>query len=316
MPNTLQWFAAAGVLSLGVFAHVGAGQVPETSANREELLRRVKAAPKRGLLYEVKSETNVVYVFGTIHVGKAEFYPLNLTTFRALGGSAFFAVEADTRDQAAVSKQIAEFAMLSPPSSLDQQIPPALMNKAMRLLEKYQFPKERAIQMKPWMLATTLATLEAKHLGYDPGWATESFLLGIAKAREIPVIELEGFAHQFQIYNGFSVEEQVAFLEETIDEIENNSVAKRTTDLADAWAHASAVDLKKVRQDLRQSQSTFGKFFSTKMLDERNIALATRIEEYLRSGKRHFVAVGVLHLVGEKSIIDLLKGRGYSVREL
>ncbi len=52
------------------------------------------------------------------------------------------------------------------------------------------------------------------------------------------------------------------------------------------------------------------------MLDERNATMAAHIDDYLRSGKRHFVAVGVLHLVGEKNIIDLLKGRGYLVREL
>ena len=91
---------------------------------------------------------------------------------------------------------------------------------------------------------------------------------------------------------------------------------RRTTTLADAWARASAVDLEKARQDLRQSQSTFGKFFSTKMLDERNVTMAAHIDDYLHSGKPHFVAVGVLHLVGEKNIIDLLKGRGYLVREL
>ena len=166
------------------------------------------------------------------------------------------------------------------------------------------------------MLAATLAALEAKHSGYDPAWATENFLLGFAKTREMPVIELEGLSRQFDIYNGLSAEEQLALLEETIDEIEKGSVERRTTALADAWARASAVDLEKVRQDLRRSQSTFGKFFSTRMLDERNMTMAVRIEEYLRSGKRHFVAVGVLHLVGEKNIIDRLKGRGYLVREL
>lgn len=321
MCSTLQWFAAAGfaaagVLSLGVFVPVWAEQTLEPAANRREILQRVKAAPKRGLLYKVSFEKNVVYVFGTIHVGKAEFYPLNFPTLRALTSSAFLVVEADTLDQAAVIKQVTEFAMLPSSSSLDQYITPTLMNKLTPLLEKYRFPKERAIQMKPWMLATTLATLEAKHLGYDPGWATEGFLLGVAKGQKKPIIEMEGLSHQFEIFNGFSAEEQLAFLEETIDEIEKGSAERRTTALADAWVRASAVDLEKARQDLRQSQSTFAKFFHTKMLDERNVAMAAHIDDYLHSGKPHFVAVGVLHLVGEKNIIGLLKGRGYLVREL
>jgi len=312
----MQRFTAISVLSLCALVPVWADQTLDPAADRQEILRRVKAAPKRGLLYEATFEQNLVYVFGTIHVGKAEFYPLNMATIRALTSSAFLVVEADTQDQAAVTKRITELAMLPSSSSLDQYLTSILMNKVTRLLEKYQFPKERAIQMKPWMLASTLATLEAKHSGYDPGWATETFLLGFAKAQKKPVIEMEGLSPQFEIFNGLPAGKQLAFLEETIDEIEKGSVERRTTVLADAWARASAVDLEKTRQDLRQSQSTFGKFFSTKMLDERNVTMAAHIEDYLHSGKPHFVAVGVLHLVGEKNIVDLLKRRGYLVREL
>jgi len=295
---------------------VCAGQTLDPAANRQELLRRMQAAPKRGLLYEASFEKNLVYVFGTLHVGKAEFYPLNVATIRALTSSAFLVVEADILDQAAVAKTITEFAMLASSSSLDRYVTPIVMNKVTRLLEKYQFPKERAVQMKPWMLASTLAALEAKHSGYDPGWATEAFLLGVAGPLKKPVIEMEGLSFQFEIHNQLSVEEQLAFLEETVDEIEKGTAGRRMTALAEAWARASADDLEKARQDVRQSQSSYGRFFNTKVLDERNATMAAHIGDYLHSGKRHFVAVGVLHLVGEKNIIDLLKGRGYLVREL
>ena len=276
----------------------------------------MKAAPKRGLFYEARFEKNVVYVFGTIHAGRAEFYPLNIVPLVALTRSAFLVVEADILDQAAVDRQITEFAMLPSSSSLDKYVTPILMNKVTRLLEKYQFPEERAMQMKPWMLATALAAMETKRLGYDPGWSAEIYLLGFAKGQKKPVIEMEGLPAQFGIYNGLSAGEQLAFLEETIDEIEKGSVERRTTALVDAWLRASAADLEKARQDMRQSQSSYGKFFNAKVLDERNATMAAHIDEYLHSGKPHFVAVGVLHLVGEKNIIDLLKGRGYLVREL
>src|SRR2546422_5844646 len=312
----MQRCVAAGLLFLCAFVPVWADQTLDPAANRQELLRRMQAAPKRGLLYEASFEKNLVYVFGTLHVGKAEFYPLNVATVRALTRSAFLVVEADILDQAAVAKQIAELAMLPSSSSLDRYATPILMNKVTRLLEKYQFPKDRAVQMKPWMLASTLATLEAKHSGYDSGWATEAFLLGFAKAQKKPVIEMEGLSSQFEIFNGLSAHEQLAFLEETVDEIEKGSAGRRMTALAEAWARASAVDLEKARQGMRQSQSSYDKFFNTKMLDERNVTMAAHIDDYLHSGKPHFVAVGVLHLVGEKNIVDLLKGRGYLVREL
>ena len=312
----MQRCVAAGLLSLCAFVPVWADQTLDPAANRQELLRRMQAAPKRGLLYEASFEKNLVYVFGTLHVGKAEFYPLNVVTIRALTRSAFLVVEADIQDQAAVAKQITELTMLPSSSSLDRYVTPILTNKVTRLLEKYQFPKERAVQMKPWMLASTLTALEAKHSGYDPGWATEAFLLGVAKGLKKPVIEMEGLSLQFEIFNRLSAHEQLAFLEETVDEIEKGSAERRITALAEAWARASAVDLEKAWQGMRQSQSSYDKFFKTKMLDERNATMAAHIDDYLHSGKPHFVAVGVLHLVGEKNIIDLLKRRGYLVHEL
>lgn len=311
-PDTIQQLATAGVLPLRAFRR---GR--EAPADKKELRRRVEAAPKRGLLYEVKFEQNIVYVFGTIHAGKPEFYPLNLPTIRALTGSALLAVEADMRDQAAVAAQIADLAMLPPPSTLDQTMQPALMDKVTLLLDRYAFPRERAFRMKAWMLATTLAMLEARQAGYDPGWATEVFLLAIARVRAIQVVELEGLAHQFRFYNDeLSDSEQLAFLQETVDGIGTGSVARRTAALANAWARASADELEQVNRDLRQGQSSFSKFFNTRMLDERNGAMAARVDGYLRSGKRHFVAVGALHLVGDKNVIELLRERGCTIREL
>jgi uncharacterized protein YbaP (TraB family) len=183
----MQRCVAAGLLSLCAFVPVWADQTLDPAANRQELLRRMQAAPKRGLLYEASFEKNLVYVFGTIHVGKAEFYPLNVTTIRALTRSALLVVEADTRDQVAAAKTITELAILPPSSSLDRYVTPIVMNKVTRLLGKYQFPKERAVQMKPWMLASTLAALEAKHSGYEPGWATEAFLPEVIRGSSPPV---------------------------------------------------------------------------------------------------------------------------------
>ncbi len=47
----------------------------------------------------------------------------------------------------------------------------------------------------------------------------------------------------------------------------------------------------------------------------RNAAMAAKIEEYLKEKGRFFVVVGAGHLVGEKGIVELLKGKGFSVEQ-
>ena len=41
-----------------------------------------------------------------------------------------------------------------------------------------------------------------------------------------------------------------------------------------------------------------------------------KIEGYLNGKDRHFIAVGALHLAGPRGLIELLKKRGYVVRQL
>ncbi|HKO67505.1 MAG TPA: TraB/GumN family protein, partial [Burkholderiaceae bacterium] len=56
--------------------------------------------------------------------------------------------------------------------------------------------------------------------------------------------------------------------------------------------------------------------FDDKFLYQRDLAMARKIEELLRQPGPHFIAVGSLHLVGPKSIVEQLKARGYRVQQI
>jgi hypothetical protein len=53
-----------------------------------------------------------------------------------------------------------------------------------------------------------------------------------------------------------------------------------------------------------------------RIFDSRNVKMADRITTILRSGAPSFVAIGAGHLVGSGSVVDLLRARGFTVREL
>lgn len=286
------------------------------AAAQQKIWRQVEAAPARGLFYEIKSGTNVVHVFGTIHVGTAEFYPLSLPVTRALIDAKFLAVEANILDQASVVRHVTEHAIYAPPSSLEQHAPPALMQKLLPALERYQFPRQQAMAMKPWMLALTLSVLEAARAGYDPNWGADAYLLGFAASQKKPIVEIEGLARQFEIFSGLDHERQLLFLEETLQELARGDASERLTKLVQAWANADAAGLESEWKYLQQSDFASHKFTLDTLLTQRNRDMASRIDEYLRSGETYFVAIGALHLVGDDSVIELLKKRGHRVRRL
>jgi uncharacterized protein YbaP (TraB family) len=43
--------------------------------------------------------------------------------------------------------------------------------------------------------------------------------------------------------------------------------------------------------------------------------MLAKIEGYLASRERHFIAVGALHLAGPRGLVELLRKRGYVVRQ-
>jgi len=54
----------------------------------------------------------------------------------------------------------------------------------------------------------------------------------------------------------------------------------------------------------------------TKLLDERNTAMAAKIERFLQTPKSYFVAVGAGHLVGDKGILSQLRRKKFTVEQL
>ena len=283
---------------------------------QRERVETIQAAPKRGLLFEIRTATNTVYLFGTIHIGKPEFYPLSSQATLALADSQRLYLEVNLTDTTTVNAETAAAAMYPEGVTLDQKLPVALMEKVNARLARYQFPREVALKMKPWMLAHTLLLLEAKRRGYAPELASEFYLLGYASATHKEILGLETLADQFSIFERMSPAQQQAFLEQTLSELENSRFEARLEAMANAWANADAQALEDELHYEKAQDSVFAGILLPRLIDERNRAMADRIADIARTGPKSFVAVGALHLVGKEGIVELLRRRGFVVRQL
>ncbi len=63
-------------------------------------------ASAKTFLWEVKSPVNTVYIFGSIHIARPDFYPLHPAVERAYKKSKVLAVEADPTDAKEVEKMM------------------------------------------------------------------------------------------------------------------------------------------------------------------------------------------------------------------
>jgi uncharacterized protein len=289
---------------------------PADAQSPPSILRQIDAAPNRGLLYEISDGKGVLYLFGTIHVGKPEFYPLNRRVVDAVRSSGFLAVEADVTDTAAMGKLIAEYAMYPAADSLDRHISSKLMQKLQPVLEKYKIPLESARRMKPWLVALALEYAGLADTGYNPQYGADLFLIGLAKALKKPIAEVESMEFQMHLFDSMTPAEQEDDLAGTVDELASGEYRALIAKLAEAWSHADTAALNMALDETEAALPPDSKALYAKLIKNRNGAMTERISTWLHSDSQYFVAVGTAHLLGDDGIVARLKAQGYQVREL
>jgi uncharacterized protein YbaP (TraB family) len=269
-----------------------------------------------GLFYEVTDGPAKLYLFGTVHAGKPEYYPFNDTVTNALKSSRYLALEADVSNQSDATKQMAAHATYTGGDSLGQHISPALTQKLQPVLEQYGIPMELASSLKPWTIATMLDLFVTQDAGLSPEFGADMMLATAAKQMNKPIVEVESMQIQIQLFESMTSAEQEAFLANTVDEISSGKGASTLQNIVGAWARGDAQALNKAFVDSVAELPPEAKFLDKKLIKNRNASMAQRIDGYLHSGSVYFVAVGAGHVVGSDGIVERFKAKGYKVRDM
>ena len=274
-------------------------------------------AQKRGALFKVQDASHTLFLFGTIHVGAPDFYPLEPTVTQALNGAGALALEIDPgADPRKAVSAVLKYGMEAPGSKIPADCRQTLAPRLAPLLQKYGIAPAAVAPMKPWMLASVLAIGEFSTLGYRSDLAVDNYLSQQAKARKIPVVELESMEGQMALFGAMSPLDQCRFLEDGVASIEGQEQSQEAREIADAWRNADAAAFDKLAAKAATDPSFAAQFVQKVLLDGRNPALADGIANLLAREKSSLAAIGVLHLVGEKSVPDLLRKRGLKVERV
>ena len=278
------------------------------------LLDAVRASGGKSFLWEVKSKTNVVYLFGTIHVGKRSFYPLPPQVEEALRQSQRLVVEADISDSDGLA-DIDAVINYKAPDSLDKHIPPALFARLKTQLARLNIPLDAVKPMKPYLIAGFLSIAEFSKLGYDMNFGVDGYLLAKAKEGGKQILELESQAGQLKMLNGMSPTLQQAFLENAISTLESGKAPDQVTGIVNAWQTGDVNLMQEVSKSVNKGMRMSDELDEV-LLYSRHEAMLKKIDAYLEGREPHFVAVGSLHLVGPRGLVQLLKARGFAVKQL
>jgi len=268
------------------------------------------AAGGKIFLWEVKSATNSVYVFGSIHVAKPDMYPLPPAVEDAYHRADQLVVEADVTDQAKALKSL-PLLMYTPPDGLDKHVSPELWKQ----LEATPMGKDPTFKaLKPATLASFLVVGALAAQGYDPKAGIDLHFLNTAHAEAKQVVELESVEFQAGILGSLGDEEGDAMLSETLKEARNGELVRDADKMISAWKAGDDESLGRLLREANTDPASKKVF--RKLIDERNPGMADKIAA-LASGTGHaFVVIGAGHLAGDRNVLELLKAKGLQVRQL
>lgn len=273
-------------------------------------------APNRGVLYRVSYRGNTSYLFGTVHVGQAAFYPLEPQVTRALSAADTLVLEADIRDTAMLQQAVMRHGIYPDGQTIVQHLSAGSLEKLKQALQVASIPFENVARMKPWMVTNLLIVQEMARAGYPAGQGIELYFLSVAKKENKAVQQLETADYQLSLFNGLSDAQQEEYLQENLTQLADGSAIKKGLALISAWQHADNKALEAALLEMQNDPSTSARFLQRVLLDERNPNMANKIESLLKNDKASFVAVGALHLIGNKGVPELLRQRGYKVQKL
>ena len=303
----LRWL---GALLLSVFT----GQVAAQQACED---------PTSSMLWEVTgpaldSRGVTLHLFGSIHLGKPDFYPLHPTiesTFRAADTLVFEIDPLAAADpQTALRMQLR--GMLPAGQTLTDVVAPETLDNLRAVLAGFGIPLENMMTMKPWMLTLLLANVQATSLGYSAQYGLEGYFIA-QKAADTGIEQLETIDQQVDMLDSMDPK---LLLDYSLRDFDDS--AAEMEELISAWRCADKAALNEqlfaevlaLGETADPAERAGIEALFAKLYTDRNKVMADGISRFIETGGGSwFVVVGSAHLLGEGSVVELLQQRGLTV---
>lgn len=300
----------------------GPATVPTTVPATEEATEPAESSITP-LLYQVTDEAgHSIWLFGSIHVGRKDFYPLPDYVTEAFEKAEGLAVEFDIRAyEKDLSAQVQSLRHLlyTDGTTIKDHIDPTLYEEAAALLEDAPLPVSMLENYKPIMwfsliesLALETDTLKSKH-GID------MHMIDAAYEVNKPVISIESADFQYNLLGNFSPELQILLLEGTVEAAKSGELLTETETLIDLWATGNEAEFSAYlnkEEEVPEEEVPLYLEYNQALVVDRNLSMTDFAENALKEGKPMMICVGAAHIVGEGAMAQLLQERGYTVTKL
>ncbi len=270
-----------------------------------------EARPSKSCLWVVETTSNKVFLMGSLHVLKSSAYPLATEIDRAYASSQRLVFETNlgAMMEPAIQAKMMELGVYPEGQDLFQNISGTTRKNLEKKLQDLGLPPAYFSRFKPWFLAITLTTLELQRLGFNPLYGIDLHFYTKAKADEKELAYLESVEYQLNLLGKMSAQDQKSFLIQTLKDLDIS--AQLADDMMTAWQNGAADDLYALL--FKSFEDHPG--IEDRLLTRRNKDWIQQIETMLKEPKNTMIIVGAGHLIGPEGLVELLKQKGYKVKQ-
>ncbi len=259
----------------------------------------------KGLLWRVeKAGAAPSYLFGTVHLADKRVTTLPEPVRTRFDAARSFTMEVSP-DQANITALAARMLFIDG-RDLPGLIGEALFRKLGPLTANLGLPPEMVRLFKPWAMVMLLQMPPQQ-----PEEVLDFVLQRMALQQGKSLGYLESVDEQVAAFEGMAEKDQVTLLRhavETHDELKAQTEqllqAYLQRDLARMWQIGEAEVAQRPELELVKAA------FDRRLLFDRNTRMVSRMQPQLKTGAA-FIAIGALHLYGDKGVLNLLAREGW-----
>ena len=263
-------------------------------------------------MWQVEGVQNNVYLLGSIHLLREKDYPISPAIYAAYRNADVLYMELDMDDADPVADQILanELGLIQGEGSLEDLLGATLYAEAMSLAKSSRIPLQLLEKAEPWYAAIQVELIMLMRFGFNPVYGIESHLAQMASADGKEIFGFETVRQQLEFLDNLSQGAQQEMFMQTL--ADSSDLADLMNKMIDAWHHGDSQYLEDSLLSDMQKFSELNKI----IVDDRNLAWADRIEEFLTHADDYLIVVGALHLVGENGVPSLMRKRGFEVTQM
>jgi uncharacterized protein YbaP (TraB family) len=257
-------------------------------------------------LWELHGKHNTVYLLGSIHVLRLSDYPLPQVLLEAYGNANAVIMEVNPEEMssAEVQSEMLTSAILPDGKTLPDVLGKQRYGRADALAHEVGVELSAFDQFAPWFAAEAISQLQLTQLGFQPEAGVEMYFMERARSDGKSVSGLETVHDQLSLFQNMAWDTQADYLVSSLEQA--HDLPKDVDSMVRAWQRGDTLWFANQMQtelgrDPRLYQSVLG---------ARNRKWVPKIEALLNDDKNYLVIVGTGHLVGQGSVIELLKKDG------